>query len=91
VRNRVVLHHNGGKLTKGFTDDFSPSRPVFHVVDWKTGETTEENFSDLKGVFFVKSFDGKPKHKDAGDAARTGMGKKIRVEFKDGETIVGYT
>ncbi len=46
---------------------------------------------DLKGIFFVKEFEGKPDYQ-----GRKGFledqkiqGRKVRVIFKDGEAIVG--
>jgi hypothetical protein len=51
----------------------------------------EINTIQLKAVYFVKSFEGKPDYQKRNDVERVGLGKKIKVEFKDGETLVGYT
>jgi hypothetical protein len=46
----------------------------------------------LKAIFFVKDFGGDKDYKEAkGPDALPGSGKKIRVVFKDGETVSGYT
>jgi hypothetical protein len=56
-----------------------------------TSESLEVQVGDLKGVFFVKSFAGNPGAQSKTDGERAGMGKKIQVDFSDGETLIGYT
>ena len=89
--NKVVLNYNGKSVRKGTTENFFPNKEVFHVKDNETGEVFEVTFSALKAVFFVKSFEGNPEYQERSDAERTGLGRKIRVVFKDGETQIGYT
>jgi len=54
-------------------------------------ETSEIKVADLKGVFFVKTFEGNPARHERTDLERAGMGKRIQVNFKDGEVLIGYT
>jgi hypothetical protein len=89
--NKVVLHFVGGKILKGTTEDFFPNKETFNLKDFKTGANTPINFLNLKAVFFVKSFVGNPAYQEKIDAERIGFGKKIRVVFKDFETLIGYT
>jgi len=89
--NKVVLHFDDGTIQKGTTEDFFPNKELFHLKNCKTGANSQINFSGLKAVFFVKSFDGNPAYKEKTTAERVGFGKKIRVVFKDGETLIGYT
>ncbi len=89
--NKVVLHFVGGKILKGTTEDFFPNKETFNVKDSKTGTNTQINFLNLKAVFFVKSFVGNPAYQEKIDAERVGFGKKIRIVFKDCETLIGYT
>jgi hypothetical protein len=53
----------------------------------------EISIKDLKAVFFVKDFAGNPQHVKSNefDPSRPQNGRKIRVEFKDGEVLVGTT
>ena len=88
---KIVAHFVDGSLVKGTTTDFSQSRDSFHVREHSSGENREIRTSSLKAIFFVKSFDGDKKRIERTDAERTGYGKKIRVRFKDGETLFGYT
>lgn len=91
MRNKVVVHYLDGRLVKGYTNDFFPNKESFHLSEDESGEGHEVSVSELKGIFFVKSFAGKPGERHREDVERTGLGRKIRVDFKDGETLIGYT
>ena len=91
MRNQVVVHYGDGRIRKGFAVDFFPNKESFHLSEADSGETVEIQLSDLKGIFFVKSFEGDPAHQRRTDVERAGLGKKIRVDFKDGEALLGYT
>lgn len=89
--NRVVAHFRDGALVKGVTIDFFPSKPTFHITD---GDDLvhEVAIDDLKAVFFVHTFDGNPDRPDRrGFFSHHTQGKKVMVEFEDGETVFGYT
>ncbi len=86
-----VAHYADGSIFKGFTEDLVPSRPSFHLRLADSGERRMINLADLKAVFRVKSLEGDSRRQDRQDGERPGFGKKIRVRFKDGEEIVGYT
>jgi hypothetical protein len=92
--NKIVVHEKSGNVLKGTTADFLPKRPLFHLaVNGMGGEEMKKIFiDDLKAVFFVKDFGGNKNHKETKSLdGLPGSGKKIRVVFKDGETIAGYT
>ena len=90
MQNKVVVHYPDGPLLKGITNDFFPNKDLFHVVDDSTGELREVSLVGLKAVFFVKEYEGDSSYQENTDAERTGFGKRIQVDFKDGETLVGY-
>ncbi len=90
MQNKVVVHRAGGPLLKGITNDFFPNKDIFHLHDNDTGEVLEVQLLGLKAVFFVKDFDGDSNYRERVDMERTGFGKRIRVAFKDGETLEGY-
>ena len=48
------------------------------------------SIEDLKAVFFVKDFEGNKDHKKKYDDVIHGAGRKIVVDFNDGESIIGY-
>jgi len=91
MRNTVVVHYLQGKIVRGITRDFSPRKQTFTVEDIETGEQTTVEIDRLKAVFFVKDLQGNRYHQEKHDAERIGLGKRIRVRFLDGETIIGYT
>ncbi|MBE9503631.1 MAG: hypothetical protein IME96_05600 [Proteobacteria bacterium] len=91
MRNKVVLHFLSGELTKGETNDFFPNKDFFHLACKDSGETLEIDLFDLKAIYFVKTFEGNPDYNERHDVERAGFGKKIQVQFKDSESIIGYT
>jgi hypothetical protein len=92
--NKIVVHEKSGNVLKGTTADFLPKRPLFHLaVGGMHGKEMKKIFVDhLKAIFFVKDFGGDKDYKEAkGPDGLAGSGKKIRVVFKDGEMVSGYT
>ena len=77
-------------MKKGIARDFFPNKTHFHL-EKKNGEISEISVEDLKAVFFVKDFEGNKTHQYSYDDNIAGGGKKIKVRFFDGETVVGYT
>jgi hypothetical protein len=91
MRNRVVVHFQGGRILKGTSHDFAPARDSFHLTEEEGGQVLEVVVERLKAVFFVRSFEGDAARNDDPAAKRSGFGKRIRVRFRDGEEIIGYT
>jgi hypothetical protein len=96
IRNQVVVHYADGTLEKGYTHDFTPLKDSFHLnLEDGNGDMKEVQVSDLKAIFFVKSFDGdrsyvEKKFFEQVDQSRF-RGLKIRVVFNDGEIIRGIS
>jgi hypothetical protein len=91
MQNKVVVHYMSSTIVKGVTSDFFPNKQFFHLTMNQTGEVRKVNMHDLKAVFFVKTFDGDPGYEETQDGERAGLGKKIKIHFKDGEVLFGYT
>lgn len=92
----MVARYQDGRVLKGVTNDFLPAKDRFHLVPLESAPGTkpvEVLISDLKALFFVRDFAGNPQHKESGDfdPTKAAGGRKIRVVFKDGETMVGTT
>ena len=89
VSNKVVVQYKDGNILKGSTGDFLPTKPRFHlnVLD---GSIKEIQVEELKALFFVKDMEGNKDYNETYEDVIEGGGKKIEVEFNDGETIVGY-
>lgn len=97
-RNNVVVHYKDGTIVKGYTHDFLPERPIFHLHvqrGTEAGKVREIKTQDLKAVFFTKTYEGnkeyqeKKRFEEIGEARFHGI--KIKVQFKDGEIIRGIS
>ena len=94
--NKVVARFVDGRVVKGTTANFIPSQDKFHVSveGAEPGlRPVEVLTKELKALFFVKDYIGDSKHVELSefDSSRPPVGRKIRVEFKDGEVLVGTT
>jgi hypothetical protein len=95
ITRNVVVRYADGKVVQGHTYNLDPRLPSFHLFlpDVVSGRGTEIWIKDLKAIFFVRSLTGDPGHverKEADGAPPPGT-RKVRVEFLDGEVLVGYT
>ena len=93
---RVVAHFKGGRLLKGYTQDFSPDKDTFTLVSEQRrdrGKTYQVRIADLKAVFFVRALEGnifyreKKKFKEVNMSHLRGI--SVRLHFKDGEVMRG--
>jgi hypothetical protein len=94
--NRIVARYQDGRLLKGTTNDFLPAKDRFHVLpaDSPAGAAPVEVLvNELKALFFVRDYSGHPDHQEANafEPGKPALGRKLRVTFKDGETLVGTT
>ncbi len=94
-RVRVVARYSDGRLMKGFTQDFFPTKERFHLTaaDNPSGGPIEVSINDLKAIFMVRDFIGDPLYKERNKylEEEKPSGRKIEVTFKDGEILVGST
>ena len=92
---KVIVRFLDGRILKGHTNSFSPQSPSFTLEPpaGQPGELTTVEVGMLKAIFFVKDFSGRKGYEEKKDFANVGVqpGKKLKVAFKDGETIVGTT
>src|SRR5262249_31700324 len=92
---RVVARYADGRALKGYASDFDPDQPRFHLTpaQGSAEEVVEVWLKDLKALFFVRTFDGNPEYEESRDPyqPRPPGTRKIRLEFDDGELLVGYT
>ena len=89
-QNMIVVNFKDQRILKGKTNDFLPNKNRFHL-EQMDGSITDIVVEDLKAIFFVKDFEGNKNHKYSYNDILSNAGRKIRVEFLDGETIYGYT
>ena len=96
ARNKVVVRARNGQLVKGYAFDFNAGKERFHVVDTDDrSKVTEVLASDLKAVFYVRSFDGDSTRTKSCELAKQVANKipemKVKVTFSDGEVLFGTT
>jgi len=89
--NLLVAHYRDGRIVKGTTTDFLPTRETLHIHT--EGAVEIVRLADLKALFFVRDLHGDPSREDSNefDVNRSLHGRRIRVEFEDGEVLVGTT
>jgi hypothetical protein len=87
--NKVVIQLKNGTVRKGVTNDFLPNKTRFHFT-YMDGSTEAVDIDALKALFFVKDIDGNKDYRETYNDIIQGGGRKIRVEFADGEVIIGY-
>jgi hypothetical protein len=99
--DKVVAHFKDGRIVKGHTRDFSPSRDSFTLQPY-VGETgpVPVFLDDLKAVFHVRTFEGNRDHPPS--RGRVGkvdeprfstmmeQGRRVALQFNDGERLWGY-
>jgi hypothetical protein len=88
---KVIAHLLDGTLLRGVAPSFYPNRAKFDLVD-EDGGTHTLHVNELKALFFVHSFSGRPERRERkGFFSEHGKGSKVMVEFFDGEILFGYT
>lgn len=97
--NKVVVHYLDHRIERGYTSDFRPDKPVFHLVVKENDKekSIPVRISNLKAVFFVKELMGKSRARHRGKKTfddvkdQRLIGKKVKVEFIDNEVLYGLT
>ena len=86
---QIVIHFKDGNVKKGTTNNFDPEKNSFSL---KTigGKSEEFNMVGLKSIFFVKDFEGEKLYSYKYKENLSGLGRKIKIEYCDGEIIIGY-
>ena len=92
---KVVVRYSSGRLIKGFTQDFFPTKRLFHLipVDNPSGTPIEVSIDDLKAIFMVRDFIGHPPYQERKKyvEGEKPSGRKVEVTFIDDEVLVGST
>lgn len=91
---KVVARYADGRIVKGTTTEFVPEKGSLFVDEAGTPPGTEPVkvvIAELKALFFVKDLIGNPDYVERKefDPSRPIDGIKVRVEFKDGEVLIG--
>ena len=94
--NKIVVRYRDGKIRKGYTENFFPNKPKFHLRPLGAAgpsDSEEIMLNEVKAVFFVRDFEGNrvyTERKSLLEGEKT-QGRVIEVTFADGEVLVGTT
>ena len=94
--NKIVARYRDGRVRKGYTENFFPDKPKFHLRPLDAadpGKSEEVTLGELKAVFFVRDFSGDRVYKERKtlmEGEKT-QGRVVEVTFVDGEMLVGTT
>jgi hypothetical protein len=90
MEDKVVVRYKDKRLFKGRTSDFARDIEVFHLL-LPGGKVETVKTEDVKAVFMVESFKGNSNYICTYKDFIPWGGHKIKVEFIDGEVMIGYT
>ena len=93
---KIVARYLDGEMVKGYTQDFAPNKPAFHIFPQDSSTplgSVEILLKDLKAIFFVRDFAGRPDYQEHKKYAKGERfpGRVVEVTFNDGEVLVGST
>lgn len=96
MEHKVVAHFLTKEIKKGTTYDYSSESPMMHLLvtdDAGKKQVDRVNIDLVKAIFFVRDHEGNSlyKEKNEFEPGKTVYGKKLSIEFHDGEKIVGYS
>ncbi len=91
--NRLVVRYTDGRLMKGYSRNFLPSKKQIDL--WAVPDGPPESritipLTHLKAAFFVQDFNGLASQVGPVEEA-VGAGRRINVTFADGEVLSGTT
>lgn len=89
IIDKIVIRFKDKSVMKGKTDDFSLYKTFFHVK-LLSGEVVKVDKEKLKAAFLVKSFHGNKNYTYTYADVIPWGGNKVKVEFTDGEVMIGY-
>jgi len=88
--DKVVVRFMDGKVVKGYVTDFRIDSETINLKDQATSEAHRVPISELKAIFFVKSFKGISEYVEKkAFGIRRLPGRKAFVKFNDKESLVG--
>lgn len=90
ILDKVVVRLKDKSLMKGRTSDFYVDRTEFHLK-LLSGTLVKINIEELKAAFVVKTFEGNEDYKCSYRDFLPWGGHKVKIEFHDGEVMIGYT
>lgn len=87
---KIVARFKDGSALKGTVRGFVPDEQILNVKVINGG-IEKIDIRELKAIFFVKDLKGDESHKKQYKDVLLWGGQKVKVEFTDGEVILGYS
>jgi hypothetical protein len=94
IRSKAVVAYLDGRRLKGYIYNFSAQKDRFRLFfeqDVQQREGTDVQMKDLKAIFFAKDFVGNSEYHESQMIPLGNQGRKVEVNFRDGEKLVGTT
>lgn len=88
----VVARLRDGRVLRGHTMDFHPSKPQLHLfTEPHSTDTTRLSLAHLEAVFFMRDGARDPDLAEHPDYIAQPRGRNVIVTFRDGQTLSGST
>ena len=87
---KIVARFINGSILKGTVRNFVQDEQILNVKV-VNGGIEKIDIRELKAIFFVKDLKGDESHKKQYKDVQLWGGQKVKVEFTDGEVIMGYS
>jgi len=91
IGQKVIARFLDGRIVRGYTNDFNPSKPHLHLTEDAASESRLVSIAQLKALFFVREFQGDSRRVDRTEFHEKAYGRKVEVTFRDGEILFGTT
>lgn len=92
MAQKVVAHFIDHAIVKGTSMDVDPGKPQCHIRT-PDQKTVEVDLSQIKALYFVKDFGGRPDYEEAQtakpDDLRLRGSHRVQMTFVDGEQLSG--
>lgn len=92
MAQKVVAHFIDHAIVKGTSMDVDPGKPRCHIRT-EDRQTVEVDLDQLKALYFVKDFGGKPDYTEVRQAKDGDMrlrgSHQVQMTFQDGEQLSG--
>lgn len=94
ARRKVIIRYASGRMLHGFLtegEDLPTDEAGSFFVESPNGKLVEAKASEIKAIFFVKSFEGSRDYSEFKVFSNRphGKGVWVRVHFQDGEEMEG--
>lgn len=89
---KVIARLLDGRVLRGYTTDFHPSKPLLHLfTEPHVNDNVRLSVTELEALFFVRELAENPHDVEPHDLVPAPQGRKVIVTFRDGRTLRGST